>query len=184
MNRNPARPKEDCLGKACQQAEQGASHSADAIRQSPEPSKPVTAFSSHSASSAETTVCARASFFPKKGEVKRESDPAASCMDSGAVGQCGAAPAVESSHTPAQLGGTSRGMFHTLPRYLSWQQQATFRDLSPGTVASVSQLQFSRRAAVLLQLHTKEQITPAQGLEKAAQMHSHSSAAIPAGRQH
>lgn len=28
-----------------------------------------------------------------------------------AQGQCGAAPAVESPHTPAQLGGASRGMF-------------------------------------------------------------------------
>lgn len=73
MNCNPARPKEDCLGKACQQAEQGALHSADAIRPSPEPSKLVTAFSSHSALSAETIVCVRARFSsPRKVRSKEK----------------------------------------------------------------------------------------------------------------
>ena len=84
-------------------------------------------------------------FYPKKVQVKKgENNLISFCQNFGTVGLCRNAPTVESSHTPVLWRVTSRGMFHTLPKYLSWQQQKIFRDLSPGTAASVSQLQFSR----------------------------------------
>lgn len=66
------------------------------------------------------------------------------CQNSGRAGLRRNVPSMESSHTPELLRVTSTGMSHTLPKYLSWQEQKIFRDLSPGTIASVSQLQFSR----------------------------------------
>lgn len=84
------------------------------------------------------------SFPQKRLGQKGENNLVSFCQNSGVVGLCREAPTVESSHSPELFRVTSRGMFHTLPKYLSWQQQKTFRDLSPGTIASVSQLQFSR----------------------------------------
>lgn len=82
--------------------------------------------------------------FPKKRLSQKEGNNLVSfCQNFGIVGLCRNAPTVESSHTP-EWRVTSRGMFHPLPKYLSWQQQKLFRDLSPGTIASVSQPQFSR----------------------------------------
>lgn len=51
-------------------------------------------------------------------------------------------PTRDSSHSPELIRVTSRGLSHTLPKYLKWQQQDS-QDLSPGTRASASQPQSS-----------------------------------------
>lgn len=47
-------------------------------------------------------------------------------------GVCGNAPTAASSHMPELFGITSRGMFHTLPKCLSWQQQRSSETIALG----------------------------------------------------
>lgn len=83
-------------------------------------------------------------FFLQEKLNQKENNVVSFCQNSGRAGLCRNVPSMESSHTPELLRVTSTGMSHTLPKYLSWQEQKIFRELSPGTIASVSQLQFSR----------------------------------------
>lgn len=79
-------------------------------------------------------------FLQERLNKKEQNNLVSFCQNSGRVGLCRSVPTMESSHTPELLRVTSRGMSHTLPKYLSWQEQKIFKDLSPGTIASVSQL--------------------------------------------
>jgi hypothetical protein len=90
------------------------------------------------------TVFLFISLTQEKLNQKEENNLVFFCQNFGILGQNRSALTMESSHMPELLRVTSRGMSHTLSKYVSWQEQKIFRDLSPGTIASVTHLQFSR----------------------------------------
>lgn len=139
---NPARPKEECLGRACQQAKQGALHSADSLSVTWALQACNCVFKPPRFVSAETIVCVCVFLLQERWGQKRKwprsflhgfwcSGTMRVCAD------CGIFP-----HSWAVRRNQQRHVSYT-PQMPDWQQQAAFRDLSPGTIASVSQLQFS-----------------------------------------
>lgn len=184
MNCSPARPKEECLGKACQQTKQGALHSEDSIRPSPGPLRASNcAFSSHPALWVRKQSCVCV-FLPQERLGQKRKRPGGFLprfWRSGTMRGCAACGIFP--HCWEVRRDQQRHTSHT-PQI---PELATTKDIhrpQPWDNSFCQSTAVLMTVPLLLHLHTKERVTPGQALEKTTQTSSHSGAASLAGSQH